>query len=78
MVVDHLDLVRVAVAPDETDTPLIVDADAVLASPVFEEPKYLLDRSRVTSVNTWCHTSLAQVLARESSSYEIDARWKMT
>jgi hypothetical protein len=30
MVVSNLDIVRVAVAPGETDGPLVVDADAVL------------------------------------------------
>jgi len=31
MVVDDFDLVRMAFSPDETDSPLIVDADRVLS-----------------------------------------------
>jgi hypothetical protein len=34
MVVDDLDIVRVAVDPAEADAPLVVDANAVLAGPV--------------------------------------------
>ena len=39
MVISNLDLVRVAVVPDETDAPLIVDTDTELAPSV--EPKGL-------------------------------------
>jgi hypothetical protein len=34
MIIDDLDLMRVAVAPDEADAPLIVDADRPFAFPV--------------------------------------------
>jgi hypothetical protein len=34
VVVDNLDLPRLVVAPDKTDPPLVVDADAVLTLPV--------------------------------------------
>ena len=34
MIVDDLDVMRVSSEPAETDAPLIVDSDAVLASPV--------------------------------------------
>jgi hypothetical protein len=31
MVIDHFDIIRIAVGPAETDSPLVVDADAVPA-----------------------------------------------
>jgi hypothetical protein len=34
VIVNHLDIVGVAVAPGETDAPLVIDADAVLPCPV--------------------------------------------
>ena len=37
MIVDDLDVVCVGSEPSETDAPLIVDSDAVLASPVSGE-----------------------------------------
>ncbi len=37
MVVDDLNVVRVAAAPSETDPPLVVDSDAVLPAPVALE-----------------------------------------
>ena len=37
MIVDDLDVVRVGSEPAEADAPLIVDSDAVLASPVSGE-----------------------------------------
>ena len=37
VVVDDLDVVRIAIAPTKADAPLIVDTDAVLAGPVALE-----------------------------------------
>ena len=37
MVIDDFHIVRIAVLPTETDTPLIVDPDAVLAVPIAGE-----------------------------------------
>lgn len=37
MVVGDLDAVGVAVSPNKTDTPLLIDADAVLSRPVVFE-----------------------------------------
>src|SRR4051794_3542179 len=37
VVIDDRHVVRVPVAPDETDPPLVVDADAVLAAPIATE-----------------------------------------
>jgi hypothetical protein len=37
MVVDDFDMIRPSFGPDETDAPLIVDADRVLATPVSSE-----------------------------------------
>ena len=34
MVIDDFDLVRVSVAPDEAQSPLVIDPDAVLPGPV--------------------------------------------
>jgi len=34
MVIDNLNVIRIPVLPDETDTPLIIDPDAVLSKPV--------------------------------------------
>jgi hypothetical protein len=34
MVVNNFDLLRISIAPNETDAPSVVDADAVLACPV--------------------------------------------
>jgi hypothetical protein len=34
MIIDDLDVFRRAVAPDEADSPLIIDPDAMLALPV--------------------------------------------
>jgi hypothetical protein len=33
MIIDDFDLVRIPFVPDETDAPLVVDADTVLSSP---------------------------------------------
>lgn len=37
MVVDDLDIVRIAVLPPKTNTPLIIDANAPLANPIAGE-----------------------------------------
>ena len=37
MVIGYLDVVRIALTPPKTDTPLVIDADAVLARPVSFE-----------------------------------------
>src|SRR5438094_536148 len=37
MIIDNLDIVRVAAAPFKTDTPLAIDPDAVLAFPAAFE-----------------------------------------
>ena len=34
MIIDDFDVIRLAVAPDKTQPPLIVNADAVLAEPI--------------------------------------------
>jgi hypothetical protein len=38
MVVSDLNIVRVAISPSEADTPLVVDADAVLTGSISPEP----------------------------------------
>ena len=38
MIIDDFDLVRIPFVPDETDAPLVVDADTVLFSPVSLHP----------------------------------------
>jgi hypothetical protein len=37
VIVDDLDVMGISVVPDEADPPLLVDADAVLASPIPEQ-----------------------------------------
>jgi hypothetical protein len=34
VVIDYLNLVRMTIAPYETDTPLVIDSDAMLPKPV--------------------------------------------
>src|SRR6185437_11594157 len=38
MVVDDLDVMRIALAPDEADAPLVVDTNAVLALTISRQP----------------------------------------
>ena len=46
MVIDDLDALRRALAPDEADSPLIVDADTVLTLPAAAQSLKAVSRNR--------------------------------
>ncbi len=71
MVVDDLNVVRVARAPDETDSPLSVDANAVLTSPITLEFLQAIRRwdSQVIKVNR----SVQHAELSESRSLDVSA-----
>src|ERR1035438_6074541 len=46
MIIDNLDVLRSALSPDETDSPLVVDSDAMLTLPVAGQSLDPVSRNR--------------------------------
>ena len=44
MVVHDFDVIRIAIAPDEAEPPLVVDPDAVLSDPIVRESLQVIAR----------------------------------
>jgi hypothetical protein len=45
MIIDNFDVLRSAISPDETDSPLLVDSDAMLTSPIADQSLHPVSRN---------------------------------
>jgi hypothetical protein len=68
MVIDDLDFVRVGSTPDETDPPLIVDPDAVLAFAVATKLLEPIPRRRAKIDERLCGVQDQELTQRESNN----------
>src|SRR3546814_12161772 len=66
MVVDDLDMVGASTRPYETDSPLIVDADAVLSCPITFERFQAIARRHRKVLESACVVEEAQLPQRNS------------
>src|SRR6056297_1213500 len=73
VVVRNFDVIRMPFPPEETDAPLIVDSNAVLARPVAFEAFQPISGRNAQKVKLGCGVELQQLAQRGSA----DVRWNL-